>query len=157
VTNPKIYYTVTDEKDIDLVLPLWLKLRAHHQERSPYFKDDISLMTWEIRKTVLLEKAKTGAVRVELARDKDTLVGYCVSSIDANRQGEIESIYIEKEYRKSGIGDRFMKGGLKWMDDHRVERKTIGVAVGNEQAFGFYEKYGFYPRVTILRQKEKTR
>jgi diamine N-acetyltransferase len=114
-------------------------------------------MTWETRKAVLLEKAKTGVVRVELARDKDTLVGYCVSSIDANRQGEIESIYIENEFRKIGIGDHFMKPALKWMDDHGSERKIIGVAVGNEQAFGFYEKYGFYPRVTVLRQKEKTK
>jgi diamine N-acetyltransferase len=39
------------------------------------------------------------------------------------------------------------------MDEHGAERKIIGVAVGNEEAFGFYEKFGFYPRVTILRQK----
>lgn len=151
---PQIRYTETDEKEIDLIVPLWGKLRTHHQERSLYFKDDIGRMTWETRKAVLLEKAKTGAVRVELSRDKDTLVGYCVSSISGEKQGEIESIYIEKEYRKSGIGDHFMKTALKWMNDRGVSRKVIGVAVGNEEAFGFYKKYGFYPRVTVLRQTE---
>jgi len=150
----QIRYTETNIKNIDLIVPLWSKLRIHHQERSLHFKDDISRMTWETRKTGLVEKAKTGALLVNLARDKDTLIGYCISSIDSEKQGEVESIYIEKEYRKCGIGDHFMKNALKWMDDRGVQRKIIGVAVGNEEAFSFYEKYGFYPRVTILRQTE---
>ena len=108
-------------------------------------------MTWETRKTGLLEKAKTGALLVALAKEKDTLIGYCVSSVNNEKQGEVESIYIEKKYRKCGIGDHFMKTALKWMDDQGVQRKIVGVAVGNEEAFGFYEKYGFYPRVTVLR------
>jgi len=30
--------------------------------------------------------------------------------------------------------------------------KIVNVAAGNEQAFGFYERYCFYPRKTILEQ-----
>jgi diamine N-acetyltransferase len=148
----QIYYIETDVKDLDLVAPLWGKLRLHHKERSLHFKDDISQMTWEKRKPGLVEKARTGALLVTLAKEKETLIGYCISSINSEKQGEVESIYIEKEYRKCGIGDHLMKTALKWMDGRGAQRKIIGVAVGNEEAFGFYEKYGFYPRVIVLRQ-----
>jgi diamine N-acetyltransferase len=148
----QIHYLETNVKDIDLIIPLWGKLRTHHKERSIHFKDDINRMTWETRKIGLVEKAKTGALLVQLAMDRDALIGYCVSSINSEKQGEVESIYIEKAYRKCGIGDHLMKNALKWMDDRGVLRKIIGVAVGNEEAFGFYEKYGFFPRVTVLRQ-----
>ncbi len=79
-------------------------------------------MTWEIRKKELLEKSRNGAIRVDLARDKNTgvLVGYCVSTVSEKRQGEIESIYIEEDYRRSGIGDNLMKKALSWMDEHSV-------------------------------------
>jgi diamine N-acetyltransferase len=151
-----IKYTQSGIKDLDHIVPLWLKLRAHHKERSVHFKDDFDTVTWEMRKKRLLEKSAKGELLVHLARDKGTLIGYCVSSVDSEKQGEIESIYIEKEYRKRGIGDDLMKTALNWMDDRGVQTKIIGVAVGNEEAFGFYEKYGFFPRVTVLRQKEKT-
>jgi hypothetical protein len=38
------------------------------------------------------------------------------------------------------------------MDIRGVTVKIIGVAVGNEEALGFYKKYGFYLRVMILKQ-----
>ena len=31
-------------------------------------------------------------------------------------------------------------------------KKTLVVANGNEEVFGFYSKYNFYPRATILTQ-----
>jgi diamine N-acetyltransferase len=155
VKNPDIVFTQSGPEGLEQIAPLWIKLRRHHKERSPWFKDDFDTVTWEMRKTGLLEKSAKGELLVHLAKDKGVLIGYCVSSIDTEKQGEIESIYIEKEYRKHHIGDGFMKTALKWMDGQGVKRKIIGVAVGNEEAFGFYEKYGFYPRVTLLRQKEK--
>jgi diamine N-acetyltransferase len=153
----KITYTQMGAEGLDLVAPLWMKLRLHHKERVPeIFKDNFGRVTFESRKKQLLEISLKGAILIDLARDNNTgnLVGYCVSSITENKQGEIESIYIEKDYRRMGIGDRFMKKALEWMDARDVTRKIIGVAVGNEEAFGFYAKYNFYPRVSILTQVE---
>jgi diamine N-acetyltransferase len=147
-----ITYTQGGPECLDSITPLWMKLREHHLERSPYFKEQIKKMNWDIRKPYLLEKSANGALLVQMAQDKKTLVGYCVSSISSKNEGEIESIYIEKDYRKQNIGDRFMKTALVWMDVRGVTVKIIGVAVGNEEAFGFYQKYNFYPRVTVLRQ-----
>ena len=113
-------------------------------------------MTFDLRKKGLLEKSKEGAIRIDLASDADTgeLVGYCISTISRDRQGEIESIYIEPDYRESGIGDNLMKRTLRWMDECSVTKKVLGVGVGNEDVIAFYSRYSFYPRTTVLEQIE---
>jgi diamine N-acetyltransferase len=102
----------------------------------------------------LLEKYQNGAILVDVAKEKNKLVGYCISTVSAKNEAELESIYIEKEYRKLHIGVKFMKTALAWMDTHGATRKIIGGAAGNEEALGFYEKYGFYPRIHILQQAD---
>jgi ribosomal protein S18 acetylase RimI-like enzyme len=137
----EITYTVTDAENIDIIRPLWKKLIVHHQERVRHFKR-------------LLEHAKTGTLRIDLAHDADKgkVVGYCVSTIDDKKQGEIESICVEPSYRRSGIAGNLMEKALKWMDEMSVEKKILVVAAGNEEVFAFYEEHGFYPRGTILEQ-----
>jgi ribosomal protein S18 acetylase RimI-like enzyme len=39
------------------------------------------------------------------------------------------------------------------MDSCGAERKRVSVGNGNEAAWAFYKKFGFYPRMTILEQK----
>ncbi len=152
----KIEYTVTDQQGLDLIGALWEKLNEHHRVRAPHHAANFTRMTFDQRKKGLLEKSRKGALRIDLARDVKTgkLVGYCVSTVSEDKQGEIESIFIEKDYRRCGIGDNFMKQALNWMDSLSVTKRIIGVAVGNEEAFGFYSRYNFYPRVTILSQIE---
>jgi diamine N-acetyltransferase len=150
----EIEYIETDGRGLDLIAPLWLKLNELHKIRSEHFKDYFNQMTWEKRNAGLIEKAENGAILVNLAKDRNSLIGYCVSTISEDKSGEIESIFIEKQYRRRGIGDHFMKTALKWMETYAVTRKTVAVAAGNEEALGFYRKYGFYHRVTILMQIE---
>ena len=47
-----------------------------------------------------------------------------------------------------------MKKALEWLDKMKVKETIIAVGDGNEEAFKFYEKFGFYPRVTILTKKK---
>ena len=78
--------------------------------------------------------------------------GYCISSVDKNNTGEIDSIFVLHSCRGLGIGEQLMQKGLQWMDEIGAEKIVVNVAAGNEQAFGFYERYGFYPRRTMLEQ-----
>ena len=151
-----IKYTVTDAKDLDIIKPLWKKLIVHHQERVRHFKRLLESIDFDKRKAELLEHSKTGALRIDLAHDADKgkLIGYCVSTVNANKQGEIESICVEPSYRRSGIAGSLMEKALKWMDDMSVEKKVLTVAAGNEEVFAFYEEHGFYPKGTILEQIE---
>ena len=109
-------------------------------------------MTFDRRKKELLEKSGKGAMRIDIAKDANTrvIIGYCISTISEKKQGEIESIFIEEDYRRHGIGDNFMEKTLAWMDSLAVVKKIIAVAAGNEEALIFYSRHNFYPKVTIL-------
>ena len=80
-------------------------------------------------------------------------IGYCVTSVNKEKEGEIESIYVEKDYRLSGIGDGLMSRALGWLNDVTVKQTVLMVAEGNEGVFAFYRKHDFYPKTTILMHK----
>lgn len=150
----KIEYTVMEAQSLDLIGDLWRKTKEHHRARSQHFTDYFDRMTFDLRKKELLEKSSKGVIHIDLARDINTgeLIGYCVSTVSEDKQGEIDSIYIEPDYRQSGIGDNLMKRALGWMDEHSVTKKVLEVGAGNEDLFTFYHRYNFYPRITILEQ-----
>ena len=154
-----IVYIETDRQDLDSIAFLWEKLKEHHRARWPYKDVIYPITTWDMRKKGLLEKTLKGHLRIDLAKDFKTkkLVGYCISSVNEDKQGEIESIFVESNYRRCGIGDNFMKKALNWMDGLSISKRIIGVGAGNEEVFPFYARYGFFPGVTILRYLEKTK
>ena len=145
-----IEYSVTNEEGIDIVAPLWKKLNEHHGRLSQHFSYDYSDRTWEKRKNDFLDEAAD--LRVDLAEDTDTglLVGYCISSITTARLGEIDSIFVEPDYRRCGIGDHLITNALNWMEGLSVTRIIVQVMVGNEDIHPFYKKHGFLPRATIV-------
>ena len=115
-------------------------------------------MTFEKRKAVLVEKMRDCKKMVDVAIDElsGQKVGYCVSSIDKSKTGEIQSIFVDAKYHGFGIGDTLIRKALAWMDSENVESKIVEVAAGNEDAFGFYGRYGFLPRKTLLKQTKTT-
>lgn len=147
-----IEYIESDQRDLDSISFLWKKLNDHHRIRSPYHAGHFATIIFDIRKKGLLEKTRGGDLRLDIAKDNNTgkLVGFCISSITAGKQGEIDSIYIENAYRRSGIGGAFMNRVLQWMDSQSVGSRVIGVATGNEEVLPFYARFGFYPRATLL-------
>ena len=151
--TPKISYHFGNEELLDALQPLWEGLNRHHEAVSPHFKDAFHQFSFEYRKQKLLSKIQGGRLRVDLAQAGETKIGYCISSIDAVGVGEIESIYVEAAWRGQGIGDELMRQALSWLDENKVHTKKVSVAVGNESAYPFYARFGFYPRVTTLKQK----
>ncbi len=151
---PNIKYRVIDQRELDLIGPLWEKLKEHHVSRahSPDQAEHFARMTFDARKKGLLEKARKGTLRLDLALDseRNQIIGYCVSTVSEEMQGEIESIFVEADYRRQGVGGSLMQQTLKWMDSLRVAHRIIGVAVGNEEVLGFYARYNFYPTTLIL-------
>ena len=143
-----------DEALLDQIRILWEALNSHHLELSINFKQYYQDMTFEKRKADLLKKAIAGKMRVDLAVDEviGQNVGYCVSSLNQEKIGEVESIFVDSNYRGSGMGDSLMKKALCWMDQEGAVAKIVEVASGNEEAFYFYAKYGFLPRKTMLKQ-----
>ena len=157
--EPVVYLSGGKEL-LDQVRPLWEKLNVYHRQHATHFADQFDRLTFDVRKQKFLSDEAI-KVRVDLVKGKkdNECVGYCVSTISDGNMGEIDSLYVESEYRQYGIGDRLMRLSLSWFDEHQVQQRMIGVAEGNEGQFRFYDRYGFYPRKTMLEQiqvKSKT-
>ena len=128
---------------------LWEELNQLHIEKSLYFQQHYNTFTFQARKQALLANAEKGKLLVVIAYYKDVKIGYCVASI-VDDSGEIDSLYNKPEYRNRGIGNMLMEASLNWIKANSAKTISIAVSVGNEEVFGFYEKYGFKPRLTVL-------
>jgi ribosomal protein S18 acetylase RimI-like enzyme len=153
-----IIYQITDQRDLDRIEPLWLKLIEHHKEHSLHFKTRYEHASFDTRKKVLLAKSEFHPLHIQLALQKNDLAGYCVSSVTAEGEGEVDSILVEEFYRRQGIGDCFIRESLLWMDSLQARRKIVSVAGGNKDVFGFYHRYDFFPTAIQMAQAagEKT-
>jgi len=149
-----IIYRNGDEAMLDEIRELWEALNQHHSHVSENFKSHYENFPFESRKRTLLLKAKNGRLRIEMAVDQENMknVGYCISRIEFSGDAEMESLYVEENYRGLGIGELLLSNAINWMDEMGAHTKTVSVAVGNEKAFGFYQRFGFYPRKTQLEQ-----
>ena len=150
-----IYYERINNKDIDLIKELWEALRDHHKSKTAYFKKRFENLNFETRKKVLLEKTVSGKLIIDVAKiNNGKIIGYCVSSIDEKQVGEVDSILVDSQFRGMKIGEELMNRALKWFDENNVETRRIIVAQGNEEAFPFYKKFGFYHLFSTLQQKK---
>ena len=138
---------------LNLVQPLWEKLKIHHEINSCYFADNFRNLTFETRKSKLTNDESI-IVNIDLIKDleKDLYVGYCINTVNNDLIGEIDSIFVDKEYRKYGLGDKLMTRALEWLNSNQVKTKIIGVAEGNENVLDFYKRHGFYKRRIILEE-----
>ncbi|PKM75479.1 MAG: N-acetyltransferase [Firmicutes bacterium HGW-Firmicutes-17] len=149
-----ITYRSGDESLLDEIQELWEALNQHHHQAAVNFKAHYETFTFEMRKKNLLLKAKNGQLRIEIAVDPETVknVGYCISRVEFSGDAEMESLYVLEKYRGMGLGEKLLSNAITWMDEMGAHSKTVSVAVGNEKAFSFYERFGFYPRKTLLEQ-----
>jgi ribosomal protein S18 acetylase RimI-like enzyme len=147
-----VEYVLSDVSALESVRPLWLLLNNYHHIRTRSFKEHYEQMTFDDRKAYFEGLARTGSLRVDLARDPATGrdVGYCVSSLSREKNGEIESIFVEEMYRGHAIGSTLVSRALTWMKEAGAVRIRVSVADGNEPAWEFYRKFGFLPRMIVL-------
>jgi ribosomal protein S18 acetylase RimI-like enzyme len=151
--NLMINYYETDENELDLIKELWEKLNGHHKARSKYFYQEYEKIVFEDRKKELLNKVGDKNLRVDIAVDtvSEEAVGYCVSSI-SKEKGEIDSLYVQENFRNMGIADRLMRRALNWMDKNNVVKRVVKLSTGNDDAIQFYSHYGFHPKQILLKQ-----
>jgi len=140
--------------ELELIKPLWEKLNSVHFDKSIYFKSKYENFTFEKRTKSIYEKSQKGTIKIDMLWNSeiDNYVGYCLSSIKDNL-GEIESIYIEDNYRKFGLGGKLMESSLNWFESNGITNIQIGVAYANDEALPFYKRYGFYIGNYILRNQ----
>jgi diamine N-acetyltransferase len=153
---PDIKYIATDGKDLGLIAQLREKTQQYHMERSTYFKELFTKINIHEAHKQLMEKA-VGGILLDLVKDTDTdiLVGYCLTTINEEKQGEIASIYIEPDYRHCYIGYKLMERALDWMNQRGVTRKVLYIGAGNEEVVDFYRHFNFQVRTIVMEQVEE--
>lgn len=149
-----IIFIEADARDLDLIQPLWEKLNQHHRQQKSDFQEHYKNFTFLERSKTLLKKSLGGEMHIGMLKDKESEImrAYCITTISADREGEIDSIYVLEKYRGRGFGDKLIKRSLEWMDEKGVKKKTVRVSAGNQEAVSFYERYGFRPRSLMLEQ-----
>jgi ribosomal protein S18 acetylase RimI-like enzyme len=146
-----IVYERGSVERLDAVGPLWEQLNEHHRQRAGVFAAEYAARSYRERRAGLLAKARTAQLVIDLARDPamGACVGYCISTV-RDSVGEVDSIFVTAAYRGRGIGSRLLERALDWLATAGADSIKIQVAAGNEAAFAFYQRYGFYPRYTML-------
>lgn len=139
---------------LHILKPLWEQLNAIHFTESGHFKDYYHALTFEKRCEKFLA-LPAGDVHIDgLFPEKSTTpVGYCITTT-SKRTGEIDSLFVEERFRGSGYGAALIEHSIDWMKNKGCTRMIISVAGGHESVLGFYQRFNFYPRMTILEYKE---
>jgi len=149
-----IRYYETDENELDYVKEIWERQKHHHQSKNKYFFQEHENVVFDVFKENLLKKSEKGSLRLDLAVNStnEEIVGYCIISV-SNKNGEINSLYVEENFHSMGIEDNLMIRALTWMDIEGVENRRVQLNAGDDDTIQFYSHYGFHPIHIILKQK----
>ena len=135
---------------IDKIKPLWESLNRVHLDDSVFFKDHYSAFTFE-KRSARWKTMSDEDILIIVAETKDKeLIGYCVSTMDEMKEGEIDSLFVYAEYRRLGVGKTLTEKSLEWLRSKNCKSIRLAVSYGHESVLGFYEKIGFFPRMTVL-------
>ncbi|MGL1893150.1 MAG: GNAT family N-acetyltransferase [Spirochaetaceae bacterium] len=137
-----------NKDNIEIIKELWDSLRIMHKQNSTYHKDFFDSMTFEKRITKFME-IENENIKIDVLKNNNLSVGYCISTV-IGAIGELDSLFIAKEFRKYKFGYKLVQNSTRWLKSKQCEKIQVAVAQGHESVFGFYEKFGFYPRVTVL-------
>ena len=141
---------------------LWDALRAHHAALSSTWRRSIEAAAWPARREALFAKSSGGgAMLVLLARRADDrpargdVIGYCVCTITAARQGEIDSLFVTPAFRGAGVGRALMLRATRWLDERKADPVVVDVLADNADAVRFYERFGFASRTVTMRRRQE--
>jgi ribosomal protein S18 acetylase RimI-like enzyme len=135
-------------KDVETIKPLWELLNKTHHDNSTHWQSYFEEFTFAERIEYIKKKDRAA---IFVARSNTDLAGYCIVSIKGN-VGEIDSIYIESRYRRSGVGKRLVQSAEKWFQRNEISEIKVAIVEGNDSVFPFYEQFGFKKFVTIFKR-----
>lgn len=151
MTIPGSYsFSQGDAGSIDLVEALWNLQRDFHVQIGSSFQSKCESVDFERRKSSLLGRSQGGALLVDRVHHKDEPVGYCISSVDSEGNGEIDSLYVVEHHRRAGLGTNLVRRSINWLDSHQATQIVMAVFAENLEALEFYQQLGISPRTILL-------
>ena len=86
-----------------------------------------------------------------IAQSSGETIGYCIASID-DLAGEIDSIFIQEQHRRTGVGTELINRALEWLENQECETISVAIAEGNEASIDFYKRCGFSERMIVMQK-----
>ncbi len=157
--KPKVRYKVLPRDELSRIEPLWDKLNDHHIKTSTHFDAYYGIFSFDQRMEKFDDPDLRMRIEVAMIDDDPTkrsvpvLVAYSLSSVTKRAEGELDSLFVERKYRRMGIGTTLAKRSFAWMDQEAALSKSLSVVYGNEEVLPFYRKFKFYPSRLELNQK----
>lgn len=129
-----------NNKQVDLVAELFDKYRVFYKKES-----DI-----ESGRQFIQERLDNNesVIFVALDTDKSTLVGFTqlyptYSSVRVVKNWILNDLYVDKEYRKQGIGEKLIQTAMNFAKENNAKFVQLSTAIDNYTAQSLYEQIGF--------------
>lgn len=96
-----------------------------------------------------------GTCLLALARDGDRVIGHLVgklsgpSSIRAGNVAVLESMRVDPDSRRAGVGSLLVRHFFTWARDCGAQRASVTAYAANDRALSFYARHGFLAQSII--------
>ena len=129
-----------NNKQVDLVADLFDKYRVFYKKES-----DIESGKQFIQARL---DNNESVIFVALDTDKSTAVGFTqlyptYSSVRVMKNWILNDLYVAKEYRKQGIGEKLIQNVMNFAKENNAKFVQLSTAVDNYTAQSLYEQIGF--------------
>lgn len=89
-----------------------------------------------------------------LVVEKDnSIIGFGQAKLNNKETGMIEKIYIDKKYRKKGIGEKIALKLIKWLKEKKVKHIESDIYWNNKPSIKLHKKLKFKPISLKMRLK----
>ncbi len=145
---------VLDKSQLSQIKPLWENLNLIHLQDSVFFKEHYKSFSFEKRAKKWLDTPDEKIKILGAYDSQNNIVGYCISTISSRNEGEIDSLYVDIDFRNQGVGKSLLEQSINWLKSKECSPIRLSVSHGHERVLGFYQKIGLFPRLIVLELKE---
>ncbi len=135
---------------IGLTKPLWEKQKTYHLGIDRLSPENYVDLSFEERAIRIQKKGAHLTTLLAEDRTTDHLIGYSLATINLEGVGEIDSVFVEENYRGKGVGTALIKATLVWMEENKVQKTKLHVLDVNQSAVSLYRTLGFEPRMVEM-------
>lgn len=98
---------------------------------------------WQLDAFGLREaRAATARTHMTVVTNGDQVIGYAVTGA-SKRDGFIQRLAVDTEYRRQGLGRRLVINALRWLRRNLVIDAIVNTQIDNDGALRLYQQLGF--------------
>ncbi len=159
MNKTKIQINEAKKKDILSILKLAMEMANFHHKIDKFYKSSCKEYKKDYKKWLLKIFNKRNS-KILIAKKGKRIIGYGIASIKKSKEysiidkiGKINQIFIEKKFRRKGIGKEILKRFLEWFNSKNIKYVQLNVDARNKGAINFYKKFGFEELQKIMMKK----